>query len=515
MAGTTYSRVKQKLAEDTIDGGRRREARGAMTSVKRHAAAVAILVAFGLLPLAVYFSLVHHPFTPRQVVCGSRQVGVQAWQDYGAKASGAQSIFTIDRVSSQSFPFWLAKLVDTIWDLFVARGMQFVASALSYVVLSNALLATIRSSPVPYRTFSGISINGASAVTVVALVRDLRRHSRRRAVFLSVYSALAIVYVLALPTLLSTMAGYVSTASAYVQVPETSQYVPNSAFVPGFSYDGLPGVDNGTCMSYKDAAAIDQRAEAQLYTCNSTCWTTDPNAETYDTGYPLYRNGNHSIKGCTFFRNETYAVADVTFDAFGFSRNATTERTTYNCNDTVTISIAGKPYPYLSSIAYSTRQILGGYMSGTYCYAGRAYDELQIDANTTCLPGVGVGVGGGDEAGYRWGFSSTLSSIVLIVHVVWCLGMYAVWVVAAAAAGRGGGGEREGELDQLRAVFAVTAAAAEATGLSAVELVRAPRGVVEEVLDGRSGGGGRGGGAMVGAELFVGEKGGESRGKGV
>ncbi|KAL0260033.1 hypothetical protein SLS55_005778 [Diplodia seriata] len=314
------------------------------------------------------------------------------YQDFGSKASGAQSLFTIDRVSSQAFPFWLAKLIDTIWDLLVARGVQVVASALSYVVLSNALLGTIRLSPVPYRTFSAISINGPSVATVVALLRDLGRHSRRRAVFLSAYSALAIVYVLAMPTLLSTLAGYISTASAYVQVPDTNQYVPNSAFVPGFYYDGLPGVENGTC--------------------NSTCWTTDPNTKDGKYGYWDYLREHHTVEGCTFSRNETYEVAELAYDEFGASWGEPTGTATYNCNDTFTVDYASMSDAFLAALTNLTRETFNKFRSGTYCYGGRAYDDTTINANTECLPEVGAA---GNSSSYRWGFSSMLSSIVLIV----------------------------------------------------------------------------------------------------
>ncbi|KKY20175.1 hypothetical protein UCDDS831_g04976 [Diplodia seriata] len=408
MAGVSYDRVEQTAATDTtagspaVGGGRRREVAGA----------VSLLFVFGILPLAVYFGVVRHPFTPKQVVCGSRKVSMLEYQDFGSKASGAQSLFTIDRVSSQAFPFWLAKLIDTIWDLFVARGVQVVASALSYVVLSNALLGTIRLSPVPYRTFSAISINGPSIATVVALLRDLGRHSRRRAVFLFAYSALAIVYVLAMPTLLSTLAGYISTASAYVQVPDTNQYVPNSAFVPGFYYDGLPGVENGTCISYKDAAATNNRASTQLNTCNSTCWTTDPNTKDGKYGYWDYLREHHTVEGCTFSRNETYEVAELAYDEFGASWGEPTGTATYNCNDTVTIDYASMSDAFLAALTNLTRETFNKFRSGTYCYGGRAYDDTAINANTECLPEVGAA---GNSSSYRWGFSSMLSSIVLIV----------------------------------------------------------------------------------------------------
>lgn len=87
--------------------------------------------------------------------------------------------------------------------------------------------------------------------------------------------------------------------------------------------------------------------------------------------------------------------------------------------------------------------------------------------------------------------------------------MFAVWMDAQKGGGGVGGG---GGLDQLRALFTVAAVACEVTEMSAAQLAKAPRGVVEKVLDGGGdgdGGGGGGGGAKVGAELFEMDDGGK------
>ncbi|EOD47033.1 hypothetical protein UCRNP2_6215 [Neofusicoccum parvum UCRNP2] len=277
MTSATYSRIEQKPIGGTPGGSSSNQTNHranaasatARTGFKGHAFTVAVLLAFGPLPLVLYFSVVANPFTPKPVVCGRRKTFLYGEDDVASKTTGAQSIFTIGHVPSQALPFWLAKLIDTAWDLFVARGMQFLASAISYVALSNSLLRPIESSPVPYRTFAGISVNGASARTVISLLQDLSRHSRQRTAFLFAFSALAIVYVLAVPTLLSTMTGYISSSSAFVKVPETDQFVSYESFVIGSSWDGLSGVANGTCVSNKVVGPIDDRAQTQVTNCNS------------------------------------------------------------------------------------------------------------------------------------------------------------------------------------------------------------------------------------------------------
>ncbi|GME31543.1 hypothetical protein BKCO1_5000192 [Neofusicoccum parvum] len=255
MTSATYSRIEQKPIGGTPGGSSSNQTNHranaasatARTGFKGHAFTVAVLLAFGPLPLVLYFSVVANPFTPKPVVCGRRKTFLYGEDDVASKTTGAQSIFTIDHVPSQALPFWLAKLIDTAWDLFVARGMQFLASAISYVALSNSLLRTIESSAVPYRTFAGIFLSMAPRLGL----------------------ALAIVYVLAVPTLLSTMTGYISSSSAFVKVPETDQFVSYESFVIGSSWDGLSGVANGTCVSNKVVGPIDDRAQTQVTNCNS------------------------------------------------------------------------------------------------------------------------------------------------------------------------------------------------------------------------------------------------------
>lgn len=223
---------------------------------RQHAGAILTLFIFGLLPLTVYFRVVNTPFVAQPVSCGSIK----------EEAPGITGLFTIDRVPG-NFPFWLAKLLDTIWDLFVARGLQFLAWCISYTIFSSALLRTIKASPIPYRTFIGISMNGASLLTIVSLLADLGRYSRKRTVWLFAYGALALTYVLAIPTLFSTMTGYVSVASPYIKLPVNSLFIPADAFEYGITFYYLPGVANASCVTTASLQVANQRIFSEAYDC--------------------------------------------------------------------------------------------------------------------------------------------------------------------------------------------------------------------------------------------------------
>lgn len=228
-------------------------------TLRRHAFALLTFAVFGILPLAVYFSILDAPFAAKPVTCG----GVEVEED---GTSGIEGLFTVDRTAG-SFPFWLAKLLDTVWDLFVARGMQFLAAGISYVVFCNAMLRALEASPVPYRTFTGLALNGASLGTVVSLLRDLRRHNRLRTVWLFAYGAVALTYVLAMPTLFSTMTGYVSVSSPFTMVPGTSQFVPTDSFKLGYSFTGLPEIEDGTCVIADPVSSAERRIISQRNIC--------------------------------------------------------------------------------------------------------------------------------------------------------------------------------------------------------------------------------------------------------
>ncbi|GME39415.1 uncharacterized protein LTHEOB_12960 [Neofusicoccum parvum] len=451
-------------------------------SFRRHAVAFFTLFIFGLLPLIVYFKVLQHPFVASPVTCGKDNTVKE-------QAPGAAGLFTIDRVAGK-YPFWLAKFLDTLWDLFVARGMQFLAGCVSYIVFSNALLRAIEESPIPYRTFIGVTLNGPSAWTVVCMLLDLGRYSRKRSVWLFAYGALALSYVLAMPTLLSTMTGYISSSSPFTKVPGTEQFVPADSFKSGYTFFGLPDVPDDTCVLYNVVQPAMSRDYSRSKYCNTTCaihlnhgneviwretgvtyWTTSS-----ELGDILEREKDDN---CSHFSNETYEASGSRYDEYGYYVGGSSDDTTYNCNDTVFLTIAGHNYT-VDVAMNSTRP------SYNECYNGTGYPNADILANGRCLPDAD---GGG--ASYQWGFSAMLTSVVLIVHACWALSMYAIWLDAELGSSLLRAGYH---LTQLRGAFAVAAAAEETTGWAPRELRSVPADEVEARLYER--------GAAVRFELF-------------
>lgn len=136
-------------------------------------------------------------------------------------------------------------------------------------------------------------------------------------------------------------------------------------------------------------------------------------------------------------------------------------------NDTVSITIASHNFTFATAMSHTN-----SIYTSTRCYNNTGYDGALLQQNARCLPD-------GDSA-YQWGFSSLLTSIVLVVHAVWALSVYAIWLDAECGSElvRAHGYR----LTQLRGAFAVAAAAERSTGLRGVEL-RGERGV-----EGRLGG---------------------------
>ncbi|EKG22548.1 hypothetical protein MPH_00121 [Macrophomina phaseolina MS6] len=229
------------------------------------------------------------------------------------------------------------------------------------------------------------------------MLSDLRRYSRKRSVWLFAYGALAISYVLAIPTLFSTMTGYISASTAFTKVPGTSQFVPTSFFQSGYIFYNLEGIRNNTCLSNDEVSPASSRQQNQFNKCNSTCITHNyTDYRSYSIWKPTgekYRQDSSTVErlfyssDCSFFTNETY------YDDYGsyiYQDSSYFEEHNipkYNCNDTVNIAIGGKNFSIgviLNNAAYDE----GGPRNWDtgYCYNNTGYTYSDISDNGRCLP---------------------------------------------------------------------------------------------------------------------------------
>ncbi|KAK8227068.1 hypothetical protein HDK90DRAFT_47138 [Phyllosticta capitalensis] len=386
----------------------------------KHVTALALLLFFGILPLLPFFLIVYHPFTLKPATC-------QDWDLYGIhvyySSPGVQGLFTIDRTYG-SFPFWFVKLIDVIWDLFVGRGFQWLAGWVSYIVFSSVLLRTIEESQIPFRTFLKLSTETPSLTSVWFLLKDMPRFSRIRLILQFSYIALASSYVLAMPTLLSAITGYMSKSTSFTKLPGSDSLVRSSDFRQGMMVIGnLSGVAPGTCYPTDFFQGLSIH---EIESCTRDCWVdSSPNTN---------------------------------FCA--------------NCPDPITINGQNYTGKELSEALEWNTDINWD----TFCYGTTGF-HLSIDSwmqASECLPDPDKG-----GSSYQWGFSAPSSSIVLIVQLVWGCSMYIIWLEAQMKSQLIRKGYR---LNELRGAIAFAAAAEAATGMEASELQSSSVGSLEKLL---------------------------------
>lgn len=97
-----------------------------------------------------------------------------------------------------------------------------------------------------------------------------------------------------------------------------------------------------------------------------------------------------------------------------------------------------------------------------FCWNDKGYDSWPIQKSSRCLPDTA-------NPSYEWGFSTTIVAIFLIVHFVWALSMYFIWLDAQLNSELVKSGFR---LTELGAAFLVTEAAKKWTGLEGDELIQ-------------------------------------------
>lgn len=238
------------------------------TTFQANAFAFVAFFVCGVIPIALYFRFCYDPWNPRNQRCeaGTRASGV----------SGVEGMFTIDRAFGR-MSFSLAKFVDSVWDLVVARGAQTVLWFISYMVFASALLRVIEMTPTPYRSFMSVSIEGATLTTAWLVFADLMRHRKKRSAVLFFFIGFSTIYILFLPTLLSTMTGYVPAPKLFIRLPSTGLLVDFATVKEGMVfYDGERlGLKNGTCIPQDGIQGILEMPTKQIQFLNCTMAPTD------------------------------------------------------------------------------------------------------------------------------------------------------------------------------------------------------------------------------------------------
>lgn len=223
------------FSRDTVWPGLKNIRRKNFRVAKKQTFGLFLLITCGILPLAllgVFTPRAGNPpgtypfvgvFEDKIMSCGDNVYG----KPQNSTVKGIEKLFVLDNTFGQ-FSFSQVKMIDTLWDLFVGRGVQLLAWWVAYNVFSDALLRAIERHPASFQIFQRIALEGPSLLALWTLLREIWAAKSRRTTALFCYMLLSTFYVLCIPIILGAMTGYDSTNIAWVDIDDSNNIVPAS-----------------------------------------------------------------------------------------------------------------------------------------------------------------------------------------------------------------------------------------------------------------------------------------------
>lgn len=171
-----------------------------------------LITVINVIVLAVLISRLQH-LLPDTYWHGIQLVGTSCDLVNKQNSTRWQSAFQINLRGAARLTFAQAKFIDLIFDLVVGQGGRLLLAAVSYIVFMDALLRSMEITPVSYRLYASLVLSSTSLVATWQATKAVFTTKGWRAKMYLVWCALAMVYVLAFPTLIESATGYVSPSS--------------------------------------------------------------------------------------------------------------------------------------------------------------------------------------------------------------------------------------------------------------------------------------------------------------
>jgi hypothetical protein len=130
--------------------------------------------------------------------------------------------FFTPNLSFGNMTFTQVKVIDIAWDLIIGRGGQMCLAWVNWTVFSEWLVYHVERYKTSYKMFASVTLQTTSLTTLGVLAKEFLcfgernwgRFFRWLAMFCMLISTL---YVLAFPTLMAAMTGYITTYEPYVE----------------------------------------------------------------------------------------------------------------------------------------------------------------------------------------------------------------------------------------------------------------------------------------------------------
>ena len=207
--------------------------------------------------------------------------------DLSTSQGGAfQNAFTINLRGAAHLTFAKAKAIDVVWQLFIGAGGRFLLAWISYNVFMDGLLRLIEQSPISYDLYSYLAFSTTSLwATYYGLKGVFLSKGWRSKVFLF-WFALATIYVLGFPTLMSATAGYLSPSTYGYNMSDGVFVTPDS---PDLQNCGT--FENGALCGYTNGTVAEGPPVSQYDYHSSERWRmnlANLDYSKFQKSYPLY-----------------------------------------------------------------------------------------------------------------------------------------------------------------------------------------------------------------------------------
>ncbi|KAL8748867.1 MAG: hypothetical protein Q9199_008026 [Rusavskia elegans] len=338
------------------------------------------------------------------------------WDGYGIQLTGTscdlvnkenstrwQATFQINLRGAAHLSFAEAKFIDLVFDLILGQGGRLLLAAVSYLVFMDALLRSMETTPVSYKLYASLVFSSTSLVATWRASKAVFTTKGWRAKLYLTWCALAMIYVLAFPTLIESMTGYVSPSSPGFQLADR-QFVKSDSddLKSCFNVTGgfLLGFDQNLTKAVGPAAHVfDAASRAGLL----RKWHPGEAPSGVNSSSPFWSLASYDFD--PVYNRTSRDNFTRSYGTFGNRRKYTTN-----------ITING-------DIHYFNNSSPSIYARPAYCYNDLMLQPDEMVPLSYCF----------NKDYFVWGFSSIVLYVVLGLQLAWTLGMYCLWLDANLA----------------------------------------------------------------------------------
>ncbi|KAL8966473.1 MAG: hypothetical protein Q9197_005957 [Variospora fuerteventurae] len=368
---------------------------------------VTLMVLSTIIPLAILISKIP-VMMPQSDWNGLELTGTSCDLMNTQNSSRLQSAFQINLRGAAELSFGQAKFIDLVFDLLVGQGGRLLLAAVAYIVFMDALLRSMEITPVPYQLYASLIFSSNSLIATWHSIRAVSTTKGWRAKAYLIWCALAMIYVLAFPTLIESATGYVSPSSAGFNIDNGTMVMATSNELT-------------SCLNVTGGLAIGQS--------NNTFIAPGPPVHVYDPAahgsYPFNAAKDEippAVDNSSLYYALITAESGYSYDHTNSSTNLTSYRNS-------------KTYGIYNRKVYTTNVTVDGHLyilsdnhikdiyEPSYCYGDRVMGTSQLLQTPYCFT----------KNYFVWGFSSIVLYVVLGLQILWTIGMYGVWLDANIA----------------------------------------------------------------------------------